>query len=360
LVVIFKPTLRCNIKCAHCYVGDAALDYSDMTVEAAKGILNKFPKAEVVLHGGEPTLMGAGFYEEIARDMLDRHTFSMQTNLTLLDAGWIPFIREILRNRLSTSFDVYRSLRPIDKTSWIERIDLLKRNDIFPYVVSMLWKCNQDRAEDIYDFFSALGLSFRLNYVENMGYATRNGFESLRHEDMKYAESVKAIFDMWFMNPQAEILVDPCAEVLSFMLLGNSVRKCPFTAGCFAHILSVNPNGDVYPCGGFDGFKSFRYGNLLIQSLSEITSSQGYMESGQRYLKLPDHCRTCRFFCFCEGGCRLEAWSYYGDIYRETSMCDEYKAIFSHIESRMNSEKGDIEDWWISLLRKRQTYRTGS
>jgi len=351
MVIIFKPTLRCNIKCRHCYVGVERHKYNDMNVDEAIEIISKVPNnSEVVLHGGEPTLLGVGFYEDIVKGFFNTHKFSMQTNATLINEAWAIFIKDYLQGRVSTSFDVCNSLRPIDTAQWLYSIDILKKNKVKPYVVSMLWKGNQGKSQEIYGFFAEQGLSFRLNPIENIGFG-RDSFSGIRHDPMQYAITLNKIFDLWFMKPNANILIDPCAEILSFFLLGNSAKKCPFTSGCFAHIMSINPNGDVFPCGGFDTFTDFRYGNLLKQSYAEIFASEKYREAGKRYMNLPEDCQGCEYFPICEGGCRLDAYSYYGSIYKKTSMCAEYKQIFSHIEKRINDEKGDVLDWWGTFLK---------
>lgn len=355
MVVIFKPTLKCNITCKHCYVGVMRDAYIDMTIDNAISIIEKLPeKTEVILHGGEPALMGVDYYTAVTKNFHDKISFSIQTNLTLIDEKWIPFLSNITQGRVSTSYDYGSSLRPINKKDWVKRVKLLQRHNINPYVVSIFWKRNQSvDIREMIDFFQNIGTSFRLNYVENIGYASDNGFWSLRHNRFLYAAAIKNLFDMWFMNPNAKILVDPCAEIMSFFLVGGSVKKCPFSSKCYANIICINPNGDVFPCGGFDCFPGFRYGNLINEGYTDILQSDRYIEAGCRTLNLPEKCQNCDYFFVCEGGCRLEAFSYYGDINRETSMCDEYKEIFQHIEKKIGEEKGDINDWWMSLLSSR-------
>ena len=351
MVVVFKPSLKCNIKCKHCYVGDERSNYENMSLQDAVTVLSKIPAgSEVIFHGGEPMLMGLDFYRHLVAKFESKFRFSMQSNLMLAHAGWANFIKDDLNGRISTSFDVVGTMRPVSKVGWMEKLLLLKEYDISPYVVSVLSKENQDHALQMYRFFSSLGSSFRINYVENIGYAGLNGLNSLRHDTMKYAQALIDVFDVWFMNPDANILVDPCAEILSFFLLGSSAKKCPFTSSCAQHLISVNPDGSVFPCGGFDTFHSFRYGNLITQSLDEVLSSSVRFAACERLLYLPEKCQSCYYFPICEGGCRLEAYSYYGDMHRETSMCEEYRMLFSHIERKIDEEKGDMLDWWQSLL----------
>jgi sulfatase maturation enzyme AslB (radical SAM superfamily) len=82
-------------------------------------------------------------------------------------------------------------------------------------------------------------------------------------------------------------------------------------------------------------------------------SSPVQIQASQRALCLPEKCHSCNYLSICGGGCRLEAYSFYGDIYRETSLCPEYQDIFTHIEKRIEREKGDVTDWWFSLCDSR-------
>lgn len=250
MVVIFKPTHRCNLICQHCYVGDLRFEQKDMSLHEAHRILSKIPQhSEIIIHGGEPTLIGLSYLSSLTNRFQSGMNFSMQTNLTIIDETWVPFIRESLNGRISTSFDYGKSLRPIDTHLWLNTIRMLAANEIKPYVVSMVWQGNQDDVPAAYPFFSDLGLSFRLNAIENIGYASSR-FSALRHNKYKYAHALTSIFDNWFLSPKANIIVDPLGEILSFFLLGNSLKKCPFTNKCAQHFMSVNPDGSVFPVAG--------------------------------------------------------------------------------------------------------------
>jgi uncharacterized protein len=353
MIVILKPILSCNLRCGHCYVGGRRSKRSVLPVGEARQILAEIPSgSEVILHGGEPTLLGLDYLKAITTGF-DKINFSMQTNLTLIDESFIPFIRNRLGGRISTSFDVFDSSRHINPSLWMEKIRLLQKNRINPFVVSLLYRGNGRRGRGIYHFFKDRGLSFRLNVMENLGRAKPH-FLTLRHSQGEYARAIKEIFDLWFMKPQEGIIADPCAEILSFFILGNSTLKCPFTSKCAFHFISINPDGDVLPCGGYDDLPEFSYGNLFERSLSEILRSSSRLGLERRGLDLPEKCFDCRYFSLCNGGCPLEALSFYGERKRETSLCREYKEIFEHIERRIEKERGDIADWWLSLLEGRK------
>lgn len=349
MVVLFKPTLKCNMSCRHCYVGKRRQEQAVMELESARELIGKLPAgSEVIFHGGEPTLLPVEYYEQATRDFLHTHRFSMQSNLAAVDAKWVPFFRERLEGRVSTSYDIMSLVRNVNKSDWIEKITLLRKSGIYPYVVSILSAFNEDIGQDIYSYFNNSRLSFRLNPLMNLGSA-RDGFWSLRHNHGKYAEAVTVIFDMWFMNKDSKIIFDPGAEILSFVIAGASTGKCPFTAKCAGYLMCVEPNGDIYPCAGFDEEGSFCYGNLHRSGMDDILASGKRLSAMKRPSHLPPECHICEYYTLCGGGCRLEAYSYYGNIYAKTSLCDDYRRIFSHILHRVDKERGDMMDWLCSI-----------
>jgi len=277
--------------------------------------------------------------------------FSMQTNLTLVDETFIPFVHEVLGCRVSTSFDPFGEARPVSEAVWDRKINLLRRNGIRPYVVSLLYLGGGGRGKEIYGFFSRKGLSFRLNAVERVGVAAA-GFSGLRHSNGEYAQALKDIFDTWFMG-EDRIRVDPCAEILSSFIMGNSGLKCPFTSKCAFHFIGIEPSGQVLPCGAWTGMgkAAFSYGNALRRPLSEVLLSSSARAALQRRpVELPDRCGACRWLSLCNGGCQLEAYSYYNNTGRETSLCSDYQEIFEHIESRLQREKGNVGTWLAERL----------
>lgn len=331
---VFKPTLRCNILCPHCHIGSKRDKYADMDIDDARVMLSKIRDAEeICFHGGEPTVMGVDYFGAIAAP---GYRYSMQSNLLYVDRRWMPFVVDVLEGRISTSFDVHRSIRPIDGRLWKENISLLAKNGVRPIVMSMFWRGNQDNADDIFSFFDSMSLSFRLSPVAKEGYAREN-YSALRHDEMRYADAVKRIFDLWFMNPKTEIVVEPCGEILSYFILGRSYRKQ------LSNWLNVNPDGEVYPSGAWEDMgRSF--GNLLTHSFQEIVFSPRQLELKKQYLAFLDSCHHCAYVALCLNDCNL-----YADGREKHSLCNEYKEIFGHIAKRADKENGDVIDWWAAL-----------
>lgn len=303
------------------------------------------PQSEVVIHGGEPTLMGWQFYKEILPQFNNR--YSIQTNLTMIDENWISVFKEVFHGRVSSSYDVVGNIRNINTKIWLENIDLLKSNGINPYIVCVFNKDNENNVKEIYNFFKEQKLSFRLNYIIRAGRG-ESRYSKLKHTDNKYGEALVTLFDMWFLS-NSHIIVDPLMEIIEAILMGNSLLKCPFTSKCALHFISINPDGTVLPCGGFESF-GITYGNIFKENLSQILGSANRKEAINRAFNLPDECINCSWINLCGGGCRLEALSYGNGLYGKPSVCNELKVIFEHIEKIVDKNYRVVNDWYQETI----------
>lgn len=344
MVVILKPTLRCNLSCRHCYVGDN-FTQKNLSEDQFFYILKTIPQgSEVIIHGGEPTLMGSEYYERILPQF--NHKYAIQSNITLIDKKWIRVLKEIFKGRISSSFDVIGDMRNVDRTLWIERVKFLKENGINPYIICVLNKQNQDSWDKIYEFFNYHNLSFRLNYIINAGRSQKN-YKKLRHDKGKYGQALINIFNKWFLK--SHIIVDPLMEIIEALLLGNSLSKCPFTSKCAVHFISINPDGEVIPCGGFECF-GVTYGNIFTHRWLEILNSENRRKATERIYNPPLPCEDCNWLYLCGGGCRLESLSSKGDWNNVFSVCEELKHVFSHIENQIDKNSDTVYNWYVSVM----------
>jgi radical SAM protein with 4Fe4S-binding SPASM domain len=327
--IALKTTLRCNLHCPHCHVGGLRDTQKDMSVSTARAILSKLPPgSDVTFQGGEPMLLGPSYYERI---ITGEHAYSMQTNLLLLEPPWLPFMVDRLAS-VNTSFDVYSSLRAVDPRAWTDRVEMLKRNSISPFVMSMFWKGNQTRAEEIYRFFHALQLPFRLSPVAYEGYAREN-YTQLLHEPPYYAQALIAIFDLWFMSTDKPVIVEPCLEILTYILTGGSSRKD------LSEFLNVTPDGSLYVCGRGEHEQS-PLGNLAESTLQEILRHPS-RDPSRLYRGILARCLRCDFLPLCVNDCNL----YSPDTLHNEQLCAEYRHVYRHIEKEAGKDLPSALQW---------------
>ena len=67
--VFIRPVNHCNFVCKHCFVEKEIFNKEKITLDDSKYFLKllaeQFSLVYVRFHGGEPTLIGKGFYREI-------------------------------------------------------------------------------------------------------------------------------------------------------------------------------------------------------------------------------------------------------------------------------------------------------
>ena len=95
ITVLLKPTEECNFRCKYCYHSDTNFEQGRMSIELFEEIIDKlsscYNSISLTFHGGEPLLMGYGFYEkalgiiEKKRNNGTNWQLSIQTNGYLLD-----------------------------------------------------------------------------------------------------------------------------------------------------------------------------------------------------------------------------------------------------------------------------------
>ncbi|NIM44245.1 MAG: SPASM domain-containing protein, partial [Nitrososphaeria archaeon] len=92
-------------------------------------------------------------------------------------------------------------------------------------------------------------------------------------------------------------------------------RLADFIGGCGAgrFYISLEPNGDMYPCVFFPHEKAVRVGNVLRDDFEDIWRNSELLWNLRVKDNLSPNCGTCEYLYTC-GGCRARAYNYYGNL----------------------------------------------
>ncbi|MGQ9597676.1 MAG: SPASM domain-containing protein, partial [Thermoproteota archaeon] len=95
----------------------------------------------------------------------------------------------------------------------------------------------------------------------------------------------------------------------------NIRRLAVFIGGCGAgrFYISVEPNGDLYPCVFFSHDEEVRLGNLLKDDFEEIWVENKLLWKLRNKDALKGNCGECLYRYIC-GGCRARAYNYFHDV----------------------------------------------
>lgn len=343
-----RATDRCNLDCEYCYAKVA--DPQDMSLDTLKRILSEMANycdGEIVVSwtGGEPLLMGVGFFNQavgIQRSLNADFANIMQTNATLLDDRWIEFLsanRFQVRTSLDLPPEIHDEMRLKGNFSQtLEKIRRLQEAGIPINVNTVITNRNINAVEEIYAFLKRLAVSsFSVSRLVLQGNALRNEELAIR-QNVEFGQFLVRLFDLW-VNDQSEPIIqritplDKLVNACKHYLLSENRDPC---FHCQEQLLAIGPGGDIYPsCNKFFGLKETCLGNISEQNLPEVLSSRQRADFLQEVRAVTDKlCSSCEFLPICEGGCFYVSYTakpVLERITRRDQFCKGYYVILARI-----------------------------
>jgi radical SAM protein with 4Fe4S-binding SPASM domain len=119
-------------------------------------------------------------------------------------------------------------------------------------------------------------------------------------------------------------------------LSGELNRLADFIGGCGAgrFYLSLEPNGDMFPCVFFPHEESMKVGNLFKDNFDEIwRHSKLFLELRNKDI-LKENCGSCEYRYTC-GGCRARAYSYFKDVLAPDPGCVTNQEFWNQLQAEL-------------------------
>lgn len=358
LLVIMKPTLRCNLRCRHCYHRPEDCPDDVMSPEVLEQTIRLVREhadsAQYFWHGGEPLLAGDQFFKRALTlqrkyygKAISRCGNTIQTNGVNLRNRFIEFCRDN-RINLGVSYEGHfgADLRPgQDIESLSSTIRYMSKRDHMFSVSATVHGGNVDRMMEMYEEFKKEGVSFVYSPSLRMGCALDDPGLDL-DRDVFVRNSID-VFDRWMKDRDTGITVLPFFQYVRSALTQPNISDCAHSS-CLMNWICVYPNGDVYPCGKAcpDGY---RLGNIMdVQSISELFKTDGFRNILIDSVERRSKCKDCDIYDKCMGGCTVDAY-FEGDAQSPGGFsCETYKAIFKHIRDAMDdiiANKRDLSEY---------------
>jgi uncharacterized protein len=316
---VIKVSKYCNLRCDYCYEFFDLADKTRMSIETVRKIFENIgaaadqlslSHAEFVWHGGEPFLVPAEFYEQVALIQAEvlgdklKVTNTVQSNLTVLTNRHIALLKSGFFNDLGISFDVYGDQRVDTKgklrtETVLANLQKLVDHGIGFGAIAVLARNTLDKIDRIYRFFDEMKVEHRiLPYYKSAGTA-----QAARH-GLGYDELVgafKVVFHEWLASERAT-RVDPIRDYVGFAINHLTGEQCdPYDPFTDERVFIIDVNGDVY--NGTEGYQpEFRYGNLVEADLSDIAACEPRRRSNElSRQRVRSVCGQCRYFGACPG-----------------------------------------------------------
>jgi len=339
---IINITTKCNLNCKYCFAnsGPSGSDMSEeVMIETIKQALQMPEISKVIFEfqGGEPTINFKGIKrfielsEEINKSFGKSISYRIETNGTLINDEMAKFFYEH-RIEIGVSIDgpaeindatrVYQN----GKGTFEEIMKGVRalRNAGYKVLGSVctINKYNVEHPKEIVEFFKKENFSFKPRPTNILGREKEN---HTAPDPEKWFEAYKTMYfyskELGVDNSSAHIYEENTyTPFRDYMCLRSP-------CGAAREVVSINPNGDVYPCDGFKGVEEFKMGNILNEKIVDMLKKPFIVKLRNRTWKDIPRCNSCVFHGMC-GSCVYSAYGAFGDIYREDPECLARKKIF--------------------------------
>jgi uncharacterized protein len=355
--VFVKPAgAACNLACGYCYyldrgpTGERGGDPARMPEDLLEPYIAQHIAAsadEVVRfswHGGEPTVLGVGFFRGIA--VIQRRLCppgrtianGLQTNGTLLDAEWGRFLAEegfsvgLSLDGPRDLHDRYRRTRggksAFDGT--MRGYEVLRRSGVPTDILCVVGAHNVRHPAEVYGFFREIGAAFVtfLPLVERRPEAPR-GVSPASVPSEAWGDFLCPVFDEWVERDIGGIKVQIFEEAAR-TAFGQEHSLCVFRPEC-GDVPVLERNGDFYACDHFVD-AAHRVGNIRETPLAELLEHPAQRAFGRAKLeRLPRVCRACEVLAMCNGECPKNRFVPAPDGGPDRNyLCAGYKKFFDH------------------------------
>lgn len=346
MVLQWHITERCNWRCAHCYqegYSGEELEFKDLLNIKGQFVelldhLNylKSPatiRGHINISGGEPFIRH-DFMDllEVFKSDKEKYSFAILTNGSFIDSTVAKCLRE-----LGPTF-VQVSIEGTPVTN-----DKIRGAGAFKKTVSALKNLKQEKVPSVISFTAHRNNFLEFPEVAKLGcqlgvtrvWADRlipEGSGADLMEQLLSPKETKDFFETMY-TARGESLQSFCQtniamqRALQFLIGGGRPYQC--AAG--DRLVTVQPNGDLYPCRRMP----ICVGNLLQTSLLELYSNNNLFLALQDQNHISNECKDCTYVKHCRGGLKCLSYAVTGNPFNADPGCwlkkskgDKHKQFF--------------------------------
>ena len=348
--LLIKPASGdCNLNCAYCFYHDRPDDpYKTqgrhlmqpavLDTLIRQGMALDRRQATFGWQGGEPTLCGLAFFEQVVA--LQKKYGSagqavsngLQTNALLLDESWAPFLRRysfllgISLDGPAKYHDLYRQYASGGPTHErvMRSIHLLAEQHVEFNILSVVNHVTGDHGAEVFDWLVDQGFAF-LQFIPCVEEDPVNGgLAEFSVSPEQFGDFLCAVFDRWYNGGNPVVSVRDFEAILA-VYVGQQAPMCCYQEQCGSYVV-VEYNGDLYPCD-FLVRDDLYLGNLMETSLSEVFAGDKLARFSACKADPRPECQACRWLAVCNQGC-TRLVGVMGD--KRHYLCRAYQRFFAH------------------------------
>jgi uncharacterized protein len=366
---VIKVHSRCNLACDHCYIYEAVdqswlnqpRSMSSATVEAVAeqiahhAVKHRLGSVEVVLHGGEPLLLGYDRMHQLIADLkaaitpVARLQLGMQTNGVLLDRRWAElFSLEDVRIGISldgglAANDRHRRFRngASSYAQVIRAVELLSSDSHRSIFAGLL--CTIDVDNDPVDVFQHLAALGPPQIDLLLPHATwEHPPPQAVPGQTRYGDWLCAVFDAWFDAPPV-VGIKIFEELLNALLGGASQSEAVGQSGPESLVIETDGSFEqtdalkvAFPGAAITGY------NVFDHTIEALTDDSEVFGSATGFAALSADCQACPIVHACGGGLYPHRYSPAKAFANPSVYCADLMRLIGHIDTRLQSKLANV------------------
>jgi uncharacterized protein len=363
--VLLKVASRCNIDCTYCYVynmGDdnwsrldkfMSQETIDATVRELKKLANDQAKPfSIVLHGGEPFLLGSvrlrSLLKTIRASLSEEFPVSIQTNGVLISIELLDICSEY-KVSVAVSIDGPKTVHDQWRVGHnrkgtfdevLKGYDLLKHHPDADFLNAGLLSVIEPHSDpgEVYNFFKTLGAP-SVDFLYKDGNHDRLPIGKQSLSSTEYGEWMVGLLNVYLTDNQP--LPIRVLDDMLRVLLGGTASKEGLGITNFG-ILIIDTDGTLMKndtlksaFNGADRFETFS--NISDTNLTDFVKTKSFQNYCQMQRPSSGQCLTCPNLNLCGGGMILHRWKKETEFDNTSVFCADQMLLIEEMKTALNS-----------------------
>ncbi|MBM4240379.1 MAG: radical SAM protein [Euryarchaeota archaeon] len=367
--VVWNITRACNMRCVHCYENAGSKGEEELSQgEILKGldILANCGVTSLAFSGGEPSIHPQilKFIQHASNKGL--HVALATNGYKFLDLGecmkfakaGLQFVQISIDGIDPETHDSFRGV----SGAWdraVDAVENFERTGIFVEVATTVTEYNFEEIPEMIKFVRRLGAHWFMLYnfiptgkgaeIVEMDISPKKRLKILRKayrenftdemQEMQILSTAPQYAHVAHNMSFEDVKIIPThfynPEYTNPML----IKLADFVGGCGAgrFYMSIEPNGDMYPCVFFPHEDEVKLGNLLKDDFDIVWQNNRLLINLRNKNILKGNCGVCESRNIC-GGCRARAYNYLNDVFAPDPGCTKNENEWNMIKNYLSHE----------------------
>jgi len=326
--VLVKPASSlCNLRCKYCFYADVSslrevTSYGKMKQEVTTVMianifadLDEGDQLTLAFQGGEPTLAGLGYFEQIvalveAQSKNVTVHYSIQTNGTIINKHWCAFLKKhhFLVGLSIDGNPLYHDLNRLDTKGrgTFQKVLQTKRMfddyEIDYNVLCVLTNPLAKEAKKVFRFLKEEQIKY-VQFIPCLDEFDAPSSSGYALTPKRFGSFYKQLLTLWLAEfEKGNYISIKLFEDILNLFVGGQTTACGILGNCQIQYV-IEADGSVYPCD-FYVLDEYRMGYIQEKTLRELFEQEIPRKFVCEKPAESAYCVACPFRSMCNGGCK--------------------------------------------------------